>query len=240
MILFPAIDILDNRAVRLLYGKRDMVTDYGKPVDRALKWIDEGAEYLHIVDLNAAFDNSIVNQPSIKEIVKNVRVPVQLGGGIRDIDKVSRYIEDYGITRVIIGTAAVTDNDFLEKATYLYKDKIVCGIDVLDNKVAIKGWVDKVNLTALELGIKAKSYGINTIVYTDISRDGALSGVNIEATVKLSDELGINIIASGGLKSQDEVFKLKEKNVYGAILGRSIYEGSINLKSLSESIKNSK
>lgn len=230
MILFPAVDVLDNKAVRLLYGKRDDVTVYGAPVEMALKWQNMGAEYLHIVDLNGAFDDSLVNKSTLIELIKKVSVPVQIGGGIKTFDKIKFYLEEVGASRVIVGTACVTDPDLMDKACAKYGNKIACGIDAKDGFVAIKGWVEKSNLTPLEVALDMKSRGADTVIYTDINRDGALCGVNVDATAKLSEQSGLNIIASGGMATLDDVKAVKERAIYGAILGRSIYTGAIDLK----------
>lgn len=230
MILFPAVDVLDNRAVRLLYGKRDMVTDYGTPVERALKWQESGAQYLHIVDLNGAFDDSTVNKKTLVELIKKVSVPVQIGGGIKTLDKIKFYLEEVGASRVIVGTACVTNPDIADKACAIYGNKIVAGIDAKDGYVAIKGWVEKSNLKPLDVALDMKNRGVDTVVYTDISRDGALCGANIDATAKLTLDSGMKIIASGGMATLDDVRAVKERGIYGAILGRAIYTGDISLE----------
>lgn len=230
MIIFPAIDVLDNRAVRLLYGKRDEVTDYGTPESRAVMWRESGAEYLHLVDLNGAFDNSRVNDKTLKNVIREVGIPVQIGGGIKSFDRVKYYIEEVGATRVIIGSALVTDRQMAEKAYSKYGDKIVAGIDALDGKVRIRGWVENVDITPIKLAEQMKELGATTVVYTDISRDGALTGLNIDSTALMQEKTGLNIIASGGAACIDELDKLNARGIYGAILGRSIYEGSIDLK----------
>lgn len=229
MILFPAVDVLDNRAVRLLYGERDKVTDYGDPAELAAKWAELGAEYLHVVDLNGAFDDSPVNRETLKRLIKEVNIPVQLGGGIKTLDKIKFYLDEVGVTRVIMGTACVTSPDVADKACALYGNRIVAGIDCKDGYVAIKGWVEKSTLTAEKVALDMKERGADTVVFTDISRDGALTGVNADATVKLAAATGMNIIASGGMSSLDDIAKLKKNNVYGAILGRAIYNGNIDL-----------
>lgn len=230
MILFPAVDVLDNRAVRLLYGKRDEVTDYGTPVERALKWQEAGAEYLHIVDLNGAFDDSLVNKKTLVELIKNVNIPVQIGGGIKTLDKIKFYLEEVGASRVIVGTACVTNPDMADKACAVYGNKIAAGIDAKDGFVAIKGWVEKSDLTPIQVALDMKKRGVDTVIYTDIGRDGALCGANIEATAKLSAQSGMKIIASGGMASLDDIRAVKARNIYGAILGRAIYTGAIDLK----------
>lgn len=237
MILFPAVDILDNRAVRLLYGQREKVTDYGDPVELALRWSDIGAQYLHVVDLNGAFDDSAVNRETLKKLVKELKIPVQLGGGIKTLDKIKYYLEEVGVTRVIVGTACVTAPDVADKACALYGNKIVAGIDCKDGFVAIKGWVEKSDLTAQKVALDMKARGSDTVVYTDISRDGALTGVNVEATAELAKNTGMKIIASGGMSCIDDIKKLMQKDVYGAILGRAIYNGNIDLSEALETVK---
>ena len=236
MILFPAVDILDNRAVRLLYGQRDKVTDYGDPVELALRWSDIGAQYLHVVDLNGAFDDSAVNRETLKRLVKELKIPVQLGGGIKTLDKIKYYLEEVGVTRVIVGTACVTAPDVADKACALYGNKIVAGIDCKDGFVAIKGWVEKSDLTAQKVALDMKERGSDTVVYTDISRDGALTGVNVDATAELAKNTGMKIIASGGMSCIDDIKKLMQKDVYGAILGRAIYNGNIDLSDALETV----
>lgn len=230
MIIFPAIDVLDNRAVRLLYGKRDNVTDYGTPESRAVLWRESGANFLHLVDLNGAFDDSRINDKTLKNVIREVGIPVQIGGGIKSFNRVKYYIEEVGATRVIIGSALVTDRNMAEQAYSQYGDKIVAGIDALDGKVRIKGWVENVDITPIQLAEQMKELGATTVVYTDISRDGALSGINIDATHEMQEKTGLNIIASGGASNITELDKLNNRGIYGAILGRSIYEGSIDLK----------
>ena len=237
MILFPAVDILDNRAVRLLYGQRDKVTDYGDPVELALRWSDIGAQYLHVVDLNGAFDDSAVNRETLKKLVKELKIPVQLGGGIKTLDKIKYYLEEVGVTRVIVGTACVTAPDVADKACALYGNKIVAGIDCKDGFVAIKGWVEKSDLTAQKVALDMKERGSDTVVYTDISRDGALTGVNVDATAELAKNTGMKIIASGGMSCIEDIIKLMQKDVYGAILGRAIYNGNIDLSDALETVK---
>lgn len=229
MKLYPAIDILDNRAVRLLYGKRDNVTDYGTPIERAEMWINEGAEYLHLVDLNGAFDTSLTNENTLKELIRRINKPVQIGGGIKSFERVKYYLEEIGADSVIIGSALVTDPDMAEKSYAKYGNKIVAGIDAMNNKVCIKGWVEESDLTPLELALKMKEYGAERVVFTDISRDGALSGVNVKATADLQAKTNLNIIASGGMRSLNDIEMLIKEGIYGAILGRAIYTGDIEL-----------
>lgn len=237
MILFPAVDILDNRSVRLLYGKREQVTDYGLPLERAMIWQECGAEYLHIVDLNGAFDDSLVNKKTLSELVKNINIPIQLGGGIKTLDRVKYYLDEIGVQRVILGTVCVTQQSMVEKACSLYPNRIVGGIDAKDGEVLIKGWVQGGGISPIELANQLKEIGIDTVVYTDISRDGAMSGVNIDGCVELSKKCNINVIASGGMASMNDVRKVVDNKLYGAILGRSIYDKAIDLTKALELVK---
>lgn len=237
MILFPAIDVLDNNAVRLLYGDRRQTTVYGEPLQIALQWVEYGAEYLHVVDLNAAFGNDSINNKTMKELFFKVNVPIQIGGGIRTIDKLRYYIEELGAARVVLGTAVAENPDFCAKASSLFKDKIVVGVDVRNGKVAIKGWVDKVDLKPLDLCLKVKEMGIDTIIYTDISRDGALTGVNTLDTVELMEKTSMKVIASGGIRSLKDIKELMARKVYGAILGKAIYAGNIDLRTALEIVR---
>ncbi len=229
MIIFPAIDVLDNKAVRLLYGDRNKCTIYGTPAEVAKRWVDLGAEYLHIVDLNGAFGEPEVNRDTLKELLAIINIPMQLGGGVRSIDKVKYYIDELGATRVIIGTTAVKNPEVLVQCAEVYGNKIVCGIDAKDGKVAIKGWQETSSITPLELALYSKKLGVDTVLYTDISRDGALTGVNIEATYSLQEQAQMNVIASGGIAKMSDIIGLKKKNIYGAITGKAIYSGSLDL-----------
>lgn len=228
MILFPAVDILDKRAVRLLHGRRDAVTDYGDPIDRAMQWAECGAKFLHVVDLNGAFGDGD-NGSVIAEIVRRTGLPVQVGGGIKNVDRATRYIEDAGAARVIVGSAIALDPQAADDMCARFGNKIVAGIDVKDGLVAVKGWVEKVQMTALQAALAMKERGSDTVVYTDIGRDGALVGVNAEATAELGAASGMNIVASGGVSGMRDLAELSSLGVYGAILGRAIYTGNIDL-----------
>ena len=195
-----------------------------------MAWQEEGAEYLHIVDLNGAFDDSLVNKKTLVELIKKVNVPVQIGGGIKSFDKIKFYLDEVGASRVIVGTACVTDPDLMDVACAKYGNKIASGIDAKDGFVAIKGWVEKSSLTPLELALNMKSRGVDTVIYTDINRDGALCGVNVQATAELAIKSGMNVIASGGMATYEDVKAVKDRGIYGAILGKSIYSGSIDFK----------
>lgn len=228
MILFPAVDILDGRCVRLLYGDRNRVTDYGDPVETALKWQAEGAEYLHLVDLNGAFDYSDVNRGVLKEIARRVKIKTQTGGGVRTPGDVEDRLSA-GITRVILGTAAYGDPGFVKECARRFPGRVVCGIDCKDGFVAVKGWVETTPKTGTELAHELGAAGIDTIIYTDISRDGALTGVNAAACERLQAETGLNVIASGGVSGYGDIRVLKAAGIHGAILGRALYTKSIDL-----------
>ena len=226
MKLYPAIDILGGRAVRLLHGKRDAVTDYGDPVDRAKQWLDAGARILHVVNLSGAFEEQN-DFPRVLERIASLGVPVQTGGGIRSLEAVKeRFLS--GADRVVLGTVCVEQPEVLEEAAALYGGKIVAGIDAREGKLTVRGWTVTAEEDAFSFGKKAKALGITDAVFTDVGRDGALTGVNLEATVRMA-ETGLNVIASGGIRSMEDLEALKKNNVYGAILGRSVYEGTIDL-----------
>jgi len=228
MHIYPAIDILAGRAVRLKKGMKAEITDYGRPLDRAILWKSKGAKRLHVVDLDGAFDGAWRSGKIITEIIKKTKLFVQTGGGIRTLSDVKLRMSS-GVDRVIIGTAAVQNPEMLEQAVKLYGDKIAVGIDVKDGFVAIKGWVEKTKIELFDFAKKIKDLGVSTVIYTDISRDGVLTGIDIENSKKLQEQTGLNIIASGGIKDIDEVKRLKRENIYGVILGRSIYEKTMNL-----------
>ena len=227
MKLYPAIDVLGGRAVRLLYGKRDQVTDYGDPVDCAKRWADEGAEILHVVDLSGAFGEEGGFEKVLERIAK-LGVPVQSGGGLRSMTEIHRRFRA-GADRVVLGTVCVEHPEVLYEAVERYRDKIVAGIDAKDGRLAVRGWTQLADKDAFEFGCEAKALGVTDAVFTDIGRDGALSGVNVEETVRMG-ETGLNIIASGGVRDLSDLRALQAQGVYGVILGRALYTGAISLK----------
>jgi len=235
MLLIPAIDLKDGRCVRLRQGDMNDATVFSEdPAETALQWVEQGARRLHLVDLNGAIAGRPKNESAIRAIVDAVgaRVPVQLGGGIRDLDTIERYLDD-GLSFVIIGTAAVKNPGFLHDACGAFPGHIMVGLDARDGKVATDGWSKLTGHDVLDLARKFESYGVEAIVYTDIGRDGMLTGVNIEATVRLARELKIPVIASGGVASIDDVDKLcavESEGVEGAILGRALYEGKLDFR----------
>ncbi|MCI4625667.1 MAG: 1-(5-phosphoribosyl)-5-[(5-phosphoribosylamino)methylideneamino]imidazole-4-carboxamide isomerase [Candidatus Magnetoovum sp. WYHC-5] len=231
MLIIPAIDLKDGFCVRLKQGKKEEVTKYSDdPVKTAQNWVNEGADLIHIVDLDGAFTGTQKNLESIKQIRKNVSVAIELGGGIRDIDTISKLIA-LGIDRIIIGTAAITNPEFLRKVCEKYPGKILTGIDAKDGKVAVKGWQEITEKNAIDLAKEAELAGTHSIIYTDIARDGMLSGPNIEATQKIVESLSIPVIASGGISSMNDIENLtKIKKLFGAITGKAIYSGAIELR----------
>ena len=233
MLLIPAIDLKDGRCVRLRQGDMEDATIFSDdPAAMARQWLDQGARRLHLVDLNGAIAGKPRNESAVKSIIKAVgeHIPVQLGGGIRDLDTIERYLDD-GITYVIIGTAAVKNPGFLRDACTAFPGHIIVGLDARDGKVATDGWSKLTGHDVLDLALKFEDYGVESVVYTDIGRDGMLSGVNIEATVRLARALRIPVIASGGFASIDDVVNLcavQSEGIEAAILGRALYEGAID------------
>jgi len=232
MIVFPAIDIRDGKCVRLLKGDFQQETIFSdSPAAMAKKWQSQGAKYLHLVDLDGALAGSSQNLTAIKEILSVVDIPVELGGGIRTMEQIETLLA-LGITRVILGSAAVKNPDLVRKACAKFGERIVVGIDAKDGIVAVEGWGKSGNIGVIELAQKMKAAGVKTIIYTDINRDGTLSGVNVEATVKLAQESGIKIVASGGVKSLEDIRVLKAQEaagIEGVIAGKSIYMGTLDL-----------
>ncbi len=230
MNLFPAIDLIGGKAVRLVKGDYAQVTVYSDSPVKVAKYFEEcGAKYLHVVDLEGARDGSLANLETIKDIIKNTGLFVEVGGGIRSISTVKKYIEA-GADRVIIGTAAVTDPEFLEAAVKEYGDKIAVGVDIKDGMVAIKGWTETSALSCFDFCEKLSGMGIKTIICTDISKDGLLAGTNLELYRELSARFSMDITASGGVSTLDDVRKLSEMDMYGAILGKALYTGNIDLR----------
>ena len=239
MLLIPAIDLKDGQCVRLRQGLMEDATVFSdKPVDMALHWVAQGARRLHLVDLNGAFAGKPQNLGAIKAILAEVSedVPVQLGGGIRDLDTIETYL-DLGLSYVIIGTAAIKNPQFLRDACDAFPNQIIVGLDAKDGMVATDGWAKVTKYHVTEMGQRFADYGVNSIIYTDIGRDGMLSGVNIEATVKLAEAVSVPVIASGGLTNLDDIRALCEvesSGVEGAVTGRAIYEGAIDFKQAQE------
>ncbi len=239
MLLIPAIDLKDGQCVRLKQGDMDQSTVFGDdPAAVARVWVDKGARRVHLVDLNGAFAGQPKNELAIKRILKEVgdEVDVQLGGGIRDLDTIERYL-DAGLAYVIIGTAAVKNPGFLQDACSAFGGHIIVGLDAKDGKVATDGWSKLTGHEVVDLALKYQDYGVEGIIYTDIGRDGMLSGINIDATVKLAQALTIPVIASGGLSNIEDIRALcavEEEGVEGVICGRSIYTGDLDFEAAQE------
>lgn len=229
MIIYPAVDIKDGRCVRLLQGRFDSETVYGDdPVEMAEKWASIGAEWLHVVDLDGARSGISKNRSIIADIVKKVKIPVQTGGGIRTIGDIDEVIA-LGAARVVLGTAAVKNPRLLKEAVDNYGDKIAVGIDAKNGKVAVEGWETLSSHDAVEFAKRVEQYGVSVIIYTDISTDGMLSGPNLKAVEKVVGAVGIDIIASGGVSSIQDLINLKNTGAAGAITGKAIYTGAIDL-----------
>ncbi len=231
MIIIPAIDLKDGECVRLLQGRKDEVTSYSKnPAEMAKRWADEGATLLHVVDLDGAFSGNQKNLKRIEEIRKAVSIDIEVGGGIRDMDSIDRLIQ-LGINRVILGTSAVKNPEIVKEASYKYPKRILVGIDARNGKVAIKGWVETTEIDAMEFAKKMEAFGAAGIIYTDIVRDGMLSGPNLETTARMVNSLSIPVIASGGISSLNDIKRLAAiKGLWGAITGKALYTGSLDLR----------
>ena len=230
MKIIPAIDLMGGKAVRLIKGDYGQVTVYSDTPLKVAKYFEEcGAEYLHVVDLDGAKSGNTDNFDTIKAILKETKLSVEIGGGIRDMDTVKKYI-DAGADRIILGTAAVTDKEFLKKAVSEYKKNITVGVDVKDGMVAIKGWTELADVTCFEFCRYLQDLGVETVICTDISKDGMMSGTNIELYSQLCQSFSMKIIASGGVSDMDNIRTLSGMNVFGAIVGKAIYTGDVDLK----------
>ena len=237
MRIYPAIDIKDGKCVRLYKGRFDDVTVYGdSPAEMAKKWEAQGGEYIHVVDLDGALKGHGVNADKIREICESVSVPVQTGGGIRTTEDIEAKLS-CGISRVIIGTKAVSDSEFVKRAADKYGDKIVIGIDAKDGMVAVEGWEKTSDFTAVEFAKKMVSLGVKTIVYTDIATDGTLSGPNVAAMREMASAVNADIIASGGVGSLDDILSLKDTGVEGVIVGKALYTGRVDLTEAVKALK---
>ena len=229
MIIFPAIDLYEGKAVRLYKGDYAQLTVYDEnPINTAKKFIAEGATHIHMVDLEGARDGNTPNFETVREIVEATGLFVEIGGGIRDMETVDKYLS-IGVGRVILGTAAVSSEGFVERAVEKYGDKIAVGADIKDGEIAVKGWVEKSGVKSDDFFEKMQKIGVKTVICTDISRDGAMRGTNLELYKELSKKYDMNIIASGGVSSLDDVIALRKMDVYGAIIGKAYYTGAIKL-----------
>lgn len=235
MILYPAIDLKDGRCVRLLRGEMDQVTVYNEdPAAQAWQFQQDGFEYIHLVDLNGAMEGRPVNSDCVERILASVDLPVQLGGGIRDMATIEHWL-DKGVSRVILGTIALRDPELVKNACRAFPGRVAVGIDARGGLVAVSGWVETSNVKALDLALRFEDSGVCAIVYTDITRDGAMSGVNIEATADLAYALTTPVIASGGLAGMADLIALKRESdngagINGVISGKALYDGRIDPK----------
>lgn len=239
MRLFPAIDLKEGKAVRLLQGRMEDATVYADyPVEVARNFKDQGAEFLHVVDLDGAFAGKPVNDAVIRELIQSSGLRVQVGGGIRSLERIEELL-DLGVERVILGTVAVRNPELVQKAVGRYGEAIVVGIDAKDGLVAVQGWAEKTEMKVLDLALEMKEVGVRHLVFTDISRDGMLQGPNIQSTVELARVSGLQVVASGGVSRIEDLMLLQEEasrgvSIEGAIIGKALYAGAF---SLSEALK---
>lgn len=232
MIIFPAIDIRGGNAVRLTQGDYDQEKVYHTdPVAVAKEWEAQGAEYIHIVDLDGAKSGESANGEAIRRIAQSVNIPIQVGGGVRSMEDVTRHIQN-GVRRVIIGTAAIENPSFVQEAVKQYGDQIAVSIDARNGYVATDGWTSTSDTKATTLIQQLESFGVQTIVYTDILKDGMMQGPNFEELKEVNESTTIDVIASGGVSTEENVQSLQEMNMYGAIIGKALYEGDISLERL--------
>jgi phosphoribosylformimino-5-aminoimidazole carboxamide ribotide isomerase len=231
VIIIPAIDLKDGKCVRLLQGKKEEVTVYSDdPASMAEHWVDRGARMLHVVDLDGAFSGEQRNIEKIQDIRKRIHIPMQLGGGIRDMERISRLME-MGVDRIIIGTSAANNPEIIQEAAEKFPGQVLAGIDAKDGMVAVKGWVEVTEWRALDFAEKMEELGASGIIYTDISRDGMLTGPNVEAMSKMVETVRIPVIASGGVSNLDDIRSLMQiKDLWGVITGKALYSGSLDLR----------
>ena len=228
MILYPAIDLMDGKAVRLRQGRREDATVYGDPVALADKWRSQGAQWLHLVDLGAAFEGKTSHLPLLKDVAAAFGGPVELGGGLRTMEDIELRMEA-GISRCIIGTAAAEHPELVQEACREWPGRIAVGIDARDGIVTTRGWVADAGITVRSLSLRMKDLGVTTVIYTDVSRDGMMQGPNVEATAALVQATGLDVIGSGGVSSVADLIRLRDAGCAGAILGKALYEGAIAL-----------
>jgi phosphoribosylformimino-5-aminoimidazole carboxamide ribotide isomerase len=231
MILYPAIDLKDGRAVRLIHGEMDQATVFNDdPAAQAQEFVDAGCQWLHLVDLNGAFAGTPVNVAPVEAILKRCKVPAQLGGGIRDMATIERWLM-LGLSRVILGTVAVENPDLVRQAAKAFPGQVAVGLDARNGRVATRGWAEETDIMVTDLAKSFEDAGIAAIIYTDILRDGAMKGPNIDATADLARAVDIPVIASGGVSSLDDLTALRDTGVIsGAISGRALYDGAIDLR----------
>ncbi|MGB5902895.1 MAG: 1-(5-phosphoribosyl)-5-[(5-phosphoribosylamino)methylideneamino]imidazole-4-carboxamide isomerase [Xanthobacteraceae bacterium] len=243
MILFPAIDLKNGQCVRLEQGDMARATVFNlDPAAQAQSFAAQGFEYLHVVDLDGAFAGKPINAQAVEAMLKVIKMPVQLGGGIRDLATVEAWLTK-GITRVIIGTAAVRDPAFVKEAAAKFSGRVAVGLDARDGKVAVEGWAETSTVTALEIAQRFEDAGVAAIIFTDIARDGLLKGLNLDATIALADSISIPVIASGGLASIEDIKAMlspRAKKLAGAIAGRALYDGRVDPAAALELIRSAR
>ncbi len=236
MHIIPAVDIKNGKAVRLFQGEKDRETVYSSsPADMARRWADAGATYLHVVDLDGAFDGASENEPHIRDIVRAVKIPVEVGGGVRDRDKAGRLIE-MGVDRIIVGTKALEARDFLDKLLQEFPGKINVGVDARDGLVAVRGWTETSGVAAKDFLAGLSGSGVAAIIYTDISRDGAMQGVNATAMREACRATDVPIIASGGVTGREDIVALRDLPLFGIIVGKALYEERLTLRAAMEAL----
>ncbi len=232
MIFFPAIDLKEGQCVRLIHGDMNKVTVFNDdPVNQAKIFADDGAQWIHVVDLNGAILGKPLNAEAVQKIIDEIKIPIQLGGGIRDIETINFWL-DRGVRRVILGTAALKNPKLVKQACKYHPGQIVVGIDAKNGLVAVEGWTEESEITAIDLGKKFNDCGVAAIIYTDIERDGAMNGPNIDSTLKLANAISVPVIASGGVASMEDLSLLKNAGnglLEGVISGRALYDGKIDL-----------
>ena len=230
--IFPAIDIKNGQCVRLVQGDFARLESYGnEPVKMAQNWVSQGAKNLHIIDLDGALMGEAVNKDLIKTMIESVNVPVQFGGGVRDMKYVEEMIEA-GVTRVILGTSALSHKAFVKEAIKTYGEKIAVSLDAKGGYVAVRGWTELTDVTAANLAQELEGYGLHTVIYTDISKDGMMAGPNFEEIDKMNKSIKSNLIASGGVSTPEDVKKLEEMGIYGCVIGKALYTGGISLSDI--------
>jgi len=233
MTIYPAIDILGGQAVRLIQGRKDQMTVYGDPIEMATKWVNKGAEWLHVVDLDGAFEGKPKNLGVLRNMAAAVpKAKIQVGGGIRSMSTVG-LLFDAGIERIVLGTAAVQDQEFVKNALAKHSGRVAIGIDARDGNVQVSGWTEDSQIGAIDLARRLQDAGVRLVIYTDISRDGVLEGPNVEATRQMLENTQLSVIASGGVSSLKDVHRLAEINhpkLEGVIIGKALYEGRIRIE----------
>ena len=239
MIILPAIDIKDGKCVRLIKGDFDKSTEYKKsPLDQSIEFSDLGFKNMHIIDLDGALEGKLINKNIIEKIIKKNNLKIQVGGGIRTLKNIEEWI-NIGVDKVIIGTAAVDNINFLQEACSLFKNRIALALDVRSKLIALSGWKKQTNISAIDFAHKIKNFGVSRIIYTDINKDGTKKGPNIDDTVDFAKKINISTIVSGGISSISDIINIKKLNsskIEGVIVGKAIYDKSINLKELSKLI----